>query len=61
MIGVEPDGPALMLQDNNSVVLNCTMPNSVLKKKHTACSYHCVCEAIATNILSFTHIPSEIN
>ena len=33
MLGTEPDGPALMLGDNNSVVLNCTMPSSVLKKE----------------------------
>ena len=40
MMGVELDGPALLLGDNNSVILNCTMPNSVLKKKHNACAYH---------------------
>ena len=61
MLGVEPDGPALLLGDNNSVVLNCTMPNSVLKKKHAACSYHRVREAIAAGIMKFTHIPSEYN
>ena len=36
MMGSERDGPAMMLGDNNSVVLSCTMPNSVLKKKHAA-------------------------
>ena len=61
MMGAEPDGPALMLGDNNSVVLNCTMPSSVLKKKHNACAYHRVREAIAGKILKFTHIPSEMN
>ena len=61
MMGVEPDGPALMLGDNNSVVLNCTMPSSVLKKKHNACAYHRVREAIAGKILKFAHIPSEMN
>ena len=61
MMGSGPDGPALMLGDNNSVVLNCTMPNSVLKKKHAACSYHRVREAIAGKVLKFSHIPSEMN
>ena len=61
MMGTEPDGPALLLGDNNSVVLNCTMPNSVLKKKHAACSYHRVQEAIAAGVLMFTHIPSQAN
>src|SRR5210317_2044800 len=40
LMGVEPDGPVLLLRDNNSVVLNFTMPYSVLKKKHAACNYH---------------------
>ena len=61
MLGVPLDGPALMLGDNNNVVLNTTMPNSVLKKKHSACSYHHVCEAIAAKIVKFMHIPSESN
>ena len=61
MLGVPLDGLALMLGDNNSVVLKTTMPNSVLKKKHSACSYHRVCEAVAAKIVKFTHIPSESN
>ena len=32
-MGVPIDGPALMLGDNNSVVLNTTMPTSMLKKE----------------------------
>ena len=60
-MGAEPDGPAMMLGDNNSVVLNCTMPSSVLKKKHSACSYHRIREAIAGKIIKFAHIPSEMN
>lgn len=50
-----------MLGDNNSVVLNTTMPSSVLKKKHSACSYHRVREAIAAKIIKFAHISSEEN
>ena len=34
MLGVPLDGPALMLGDNMSVVLNTTVPSSVLRKKH---------------------------
>jgi hypothetical protein len=33
-LGVALDGPELMLGDNVSVVLNATVPSSVLKKKH---------------------------
>ena len=61
MMGVPLDGPALMLGDNNYVVLNTTMPNSVLKKKHNACAYHRVREAIAAGIVKFSHIRSEMN
>src|SRR5210317_166681 len=61
LMGVEPDGPALLLGDNNSVVLNCTMPNSVLKKKHSACNYHQVRETIASRAMVFSHLPSEYN
>ena len=61
MLGVPLDRLTLMLGDNNSIVLNTTMPNSVLKKKQSVCSYHCVCEAIAAKIVKFTHIPLESN
>jgi hypothetical protein len=39
-LGVELDGPELMLGDNKSVVLNTTVSSSVLKKKHNAIAYH---------------------
>jgi hypothetical protein len=45
-LGVALDGPALMLGDNMSVVLNTTVPSSVLKKKHNAIAYHRIREAI---------------
>ena len=61
MMGCEPDGPALLLHDNNSVVLNYTMPNSVLKKKCSVCAYHRVREAVAGGMMKFTHIPSTMN
>ena len=61
MMGVEPDGPVMLLGDNNSVVLNCTMPNSVLKKKHNAVAYHRVREAMAGGVMKYTHIPSDMN
>ena len=61
MLGVEPDGPAIMLGDNMSVVLNTTVPSSVLKKKHQSLAYHRVREAIAAKILRFYHIASIIN
>jgi hypothetical protein len=35
-LGVDLEGPVLMLGDNMSVVLNTSIPSSVLKKKHNA-------------------------
>ena len=61
MMGVPIEGPALLLGDNMSVVLNTTVPSSVLKKKHLAVGYHRVREAIACGILRFAHIRSENN
>ena len=61
MLGVSLNGPALMLGDNMSVVLNTTVPSSVIKKKHLGISYHRVREAIAAKILRFAHVRSEAN
>jgi hypothetical protein len=51
MFGVPLDGPANMLVDNHSIVLNSTNPTSSLKKKHNAIAYHRVREAIASNTI----------
>ena len=61
MLGIDIDGPALMLGDNKSVVLSTTMPSSMLNKKHNAIAYHRVREAIAAQILRFVHVPSQEN
>ena len=53
MLGVTMDGPAMMLGDNMSVVLNTSIPSSVLQKKHSAINYHRVREAIAPKIPRF--------
>jgi hypothetical protein len=61
MLGVPLDGPAMMYGNNHSVVINTSSPSSVLKKKHHACSFHRVQEAVAADILCFEHIRSEEN
>jgi hypothetical protein len=60
-LGVALDWPALMLGDNMSVVLNTTVPSSVLKKKHNAIAYHRVRETISARIMRFAYIKSEEN
>lgn len=61
MLGVNLEGPSLMLGDNMSVILNTTVPSSMLKKKHHGCAYHRVREAIAAGIISFHHVDSVDN
>ena len=61
MMGANMEESALMLGDNKSVVLNTTMPSSVLKKKHCAVSYHKIREMIACKVLRFASIKSEFN
>jgi hypothetical protein len=63
-LGADSEGPALMLGDNMSVVLNTSVPSntsSVLKKKHNAIAYHRVQEAIAAKVLRFKYLRSEEN
>jgi hypothetical protein len=55
------DGPGLMLNDNMSVVLNTTIPSSVLKKKHDVIAYHREREGIAARIMRFAYIKSKGN
>ena len=61
LMGANVEKKSLLLGDNKSVVINTTVPSSVLKKKHCALSYHKVREMIACNILNFAHIDSSQN
>ena len=61
MLGVPVNASAVLYGDNQSVVLNTTVPSSTLKKKHHGCSYHRVREAVAAGILHFFFIRSERN
>ncbi len=61
LLGVRLEDQTVMLGDNMSVVLNTTIPSSNLKKKHLACSYHRIREAIAGKFVKFGHVRSEHN
>jgi hypothetical protein len=58
-LGMALDSLELMLRDNSSVVLNATVPSSVLKKKHNAIAYHCVREVIEAWMMEFSYVKSE--
>ena len=47
MLGVPLRREARIFCDNDSVVKNCTFPESVLKKKHCSICYHLVRETVA--------------
>jgi hypothetical protein len=51
MFGVPLIGPARVFCDNQGVVKNTSIPESVLSKKHNAVNYHAVREAAAARIL----------
>jgi hypothetical protein len=51
MFGIPVDGPCNVYCDNNGAVVNTTHPESTLKKKHNAISYHRVREAVAAGTI----------
>ena len=61
MLGIPVNGPSIMLGDNMSVIQNCTLPSSQLKKKHNAIAYHRVRECVASGIIKLGHVSSQDN
>jgi hypothetical protein len=61
MFGVPLDGPAQVYCDNQGVVKNTRIPESVLSKKHNAINYHAVCEAAAAGVLQVHKEDTETN
>jgi hypothetical protein len=61
MMGVLFEGHAHIRVDNNSVVNNTSIPESVLRKNCNAISYHYVREAIAAGIAKVAYEPSQSN
>jgi hypothetical protein len=47
MIGIPCENPAYILDDNQPVLANTTIPNSTLKKKNQSICYHFVREGAA--------------
>ena len=61
MLGVPIKGATIGFGDNMSVITNCSLPSSSLKKKHNAIAYHKVRQAVAAGILRLFHVPSASN
>ena len=50
-----------MFGDNKSVVNLLSIPHAKLHKRHTALSFHRVCEAVASKFVGFYFIPGADN
>jgi hypothetical protein len=61
MMGVPIDGPANVSCDRESVFKNATFPESTLKKKDNAISYHNTCEVQAASIIRLAWESSNTN
>ena len=61
MLGVPMEGPTIVLGDNNSVVLNVSLPSSTLKKKHNSVAFHRIREAVAAQIITFWYVATMLN
>jgi hypothetical protein len=61
MMGIEVDGSTNVLCDNESVVMNSTRPESMLKKKHNTISYHHVWEAQMAGIICIMKEDGDMN
>jgi hypothetical protein len=61
MLGIKVEESSVLIGDNMAVVINTTLLSSALKKKHQACNYHRIREAIAAQILTFSYMNTGIN
>ena len=61
MLGVIVKGPVVLLGDNMSVIQNCSLPLSQLKKKHNAIAYHRIRECVAAGIIKLGHVNTDEN
>jgi hypothetical protein len=61
MFGVPLDGPAQVYCDNQGVVKNTSLPESMLSKKHNAINYHAVREAAAAGVLQVHKEDTQTN
>jgi hypothetical protein len=61
MFGVPLEGATNMSVDNQSIVMNATIPSSTLKKKHNSIAYHRVREAIAAKIIRIAKVHGKKN
>jgi hypothetical protein len=60
-MGVPLNGPAWLLGDNQSVIIQSTIPHSMISKRHNALAYHRVRSAVAAKVLYFCKVDTHEN
>ena len=61
MIGILCKGPSFIYRDNQSVLCNTTIPESILKKKSQSVAYHLVREGVARDEWRTAHVNTNDN
>jgi fatty acid/phospholipid biosynthesis enzyme len=61
MLGVPIDGPCSVMCDNESVVKNSSIPETMLRRKHNSIAYHRVQESAAAGIVCIGYVHSSTN
>ena len=61
MMGIAVSGPSLVYGDNQSVLVNSSVPSSQLKKKSNSIAYHLVRECVARDELRTTYTRTNDN
>jgi hypothetical protein len=61
MMGIPIEGPANVFCNNEAVVTNSTVPESMLKRKHNSIAYHKVREAVASGTIRIAKEHTDTN
>ena len=61
MMGIQVNDPAYVYGDNQSVLSNTTVPESIISKKHHSIAYHMVREGVSRNEWLTGYVRSEHN
>ena len=61
MLGVPVLESSVLMGDNQSLITNCTIPSSNLKKKHNSIAYHRILEAVDAEIVMLRYVKSKWN
>ena len=61
MMGIPCEGPAYVYGDNQSVLANTSIPESMLKKKSQSIAYHLIREGVARDEWRTTYVSTHEN